>query len=493
MIVFPLTEGPYLDPLKFENGEEKFARISWSQVVSIWKKAVPGTDEDKNDALQQLAKVWCKRTGILWFYHKNTIEIGAEPKDEDAMRMNAWLTIAREAIIEQLTNKCGLQLKLSANSSQIFCRIRAPIKLLESQADKNDYPLQFRGEIDPGSEDFWNVEVNNIAVEIEEEKKIYSLDEAKLILEKLYRAGKISPNELLINPDQENQASYSRRIHALERIADKVPVTNKFIPYAPFLTNKPHLRYLYQTYPSVRGSTLFRSKDRLLLTKSIIDKIFDIDVLATYGVADSIMALHDANRGEKLTIEVLSKRWVSFWSTSAKEIGCPYVTHPAYDENVELSWYLRPLSQPLSDIREYFGEKVAIYFTWFGFFTYYLLYPALMGLVMEMVFLIRGYPDTLDSLDWSAYVFAFLMITWSAIYEQCWLRECKAVALKWVTLITTFYYLLLLSFVDSNNINIMIYYHSFSIIKLVLIMIIIIIIITIIMIMGHLGYKWFRI
>ena len=27
------------------------------------------------------------------------------------------------------------------------------------------------------------------------------------------------------------------------------------------------LRYLFQTYPSVRGHTLFRSKDRLLLTK----------------------------------------------------------------------------------------------------------------------------------------------------------------------------------------------------------------------------------
>jgi sialic acid synthase SpsE len=65
----------------------------------------------------------------------------------------------------------------------------------------------------------------------------------------------------------------------------------------------------------VRGHTLFRSKDRLLLTKSIIDRTFDVDVLATFGVAESIMALHDANRGEKLTVDSLSKvRPSATWS-----------------------------------------------------------------------------------------------------------------------------------------------------------------------------------
>ena len=74
------------------------------------------------------------------------------------------------------------------------------------------------------------------------------------------------------------------------------------------------IRYLFQTYPSVRGHTLFRSKDRLLLTKvsklylmyyvmhcmisncfsfsicvcvgkAIIDNVFDIDKL----VADQVV------------------------------------------------------------------------------------------------------------------------------------------------------------------------------------------------------------
>jgi len=155
LIVFPLTEGPYLDPTRFDAGEERAPRIAWKKVVQIWKKAVPGTDEDKAAAVAELARIWKNRTGMnikIYFeyiimYAMRRLFKGSEPKDHDAMRMNAWLTIARETIIEQLTSKCGLQLKLSANSSHIFCRIRAPIKLLEVQADKDNYPLQFRGEV----------------------------------------------------------------------------------------------------------------------------------------------------------------------------------------------------------------------------------------------------------------------------------------------------------------------------------------------------------
>ena len=57
--------------------------------------------------------------------------------------------------------------------------------------------LQFRGEVDPGSEDFWNrltykkvkKEHKLVALEIEEERVIYKKDQANAILEKLFRAG----------------------------------------------------------------------------------------------------------------------------------------------------------------------------------------------------------------------------------------------------------------------------------------------------------------
>lgn len=64
----------------------------------------------------------------------------------------------------------------------------------------------------------------------------------------------------------------------LQRIADGIPCSNKFPCYYQFDTDPKRL-HLYKQYPSVRGRTLFQTKDRLLLTDSIISHFLDMDAL----------------------------------------------------------------------------------------------------------------------------------------------------------------------------------------------------------------------
>lgn len=422
LIIFPLTEGAFVDS-KFRSAEEGKTMISWSPVVSLWKQSTPGTENQKMEAVTELSRIWERRTG-------------ASPSPKDRIRQFAWKSVAREAIVEKLAQK-GLQLKLTSTKKNIYCRVRAPIKLLENQCDIDNYPLQLRGEIDPGAEEFWNRTTDGSSsgrsVEIEEAERLLSLDEARIVLEKLYRAGKISAADININPDDENQDSWSQRVHALERIADQVPVYNKYPAYTSILSGKPHLRYIFQTYPSVRGMTLFKSKDRLALTKSIIETCFDLDILEQYKVLDAFMALHDANRGERLTVDSLAKKWTTFWTVDANEVGAPLVTHPACEDGEELAWYWRPFAQPFADIRDYFGEKVALYYAWMGHFTIFLLIPALLAILMEIYYTVRGSQVMDDGLDWGTYVYAIGIVTWAAVYVQCWKRECYAIALKWGT------------------------------------------------------------
>ncbi|KAK7240586.1 intracellular chloride channel [Aureococcus anophagefferens] len=66
-----------------------------------------------------------------------------------------------------------------------------------------------------------------------------------------------------------------------ERIVDRVPVSNPYAAYAAF-DNQAKERHLFDEYPSVRGKTLFLPKDRLYLTKRIIDEPL-MEIRSYYG------------------------------------------------------------------------------------------------------------------------------------------------------------------------------------------------------------------
>ena len=428
LIVFPLTEtrGPHKGPV-MTGAEQQNNRISWATIKDLWGHAAFGTDEHKERAIDELSRFWARRTGSI-------------PADSDFIRMRAWQTLAREAILEKLTMDSGLQCKLTANPHFIFCRVRAPMKLLEYYAEKFAYPLSLRGEIDPGSEEFWNREllkrneqtdqVEYVPVELQEEKREYTREEAVTILERLYHVGKIGPNELGLR--DETQAQWSLRVHALERSVDKVPVHNDYPAYADF-SMKPQKRHLFQVYPTVRGHTLFRAKDRLFLTKRILGGSFDLEKLEQRNVIFAVMALHDANRGERITKDVLRRKWVDIWSGDLQVIGAPYVTHVAYDEEIKCPRIWRFHAQPLADICDYFGEKVALYFAWFGYYTCWLSMLFLFSNAMYVAIAVRGETDVHDTFDWCGYIYFLVLIVWSEMFQHSWLRENEAIKIKWGT------------------------------------------------------------
>ena len=101
-------------------------RVTYKECVAAFLSATPGGDEPKAAAERALATAWSHK-----FYR------GLEPPREgDTVPVEAWYALAREVIVETLSDATGLQLKLSlsADRTLIVCRIRAPMKLLEKQA-----------------------------------------------------------------------------------------------------------------------------------------------------------------------------------------------------------------------------------------------------------------------------------------------------------------------------------------------------------------------
>jgi hypothetical protein len=60
-----------------------------------------------------------------------------------------------------------------------------------------------------------------------------------------------------------------------------------------------------------------------------------------------------------------------------------------------------------------------------------LLFPALLGVLMIVLYSVRGYIYTVDRMDWYLIGFEGGIVVWAVLYKQGWDRHEKAVALKW--------------------------------------------------------------
>uniref|UniRef100_G3NYC9 Anoctamin n=1 Tax=Gasterosteus aculeatus aculeatus TaxID=481459 RepID=G3NYC9_GASAC len=87
--------------------------------------------------------------------------------------------------------------------------------------------------------------------------------------------------------------------------------------------------------------------------------------------------------------------------------------------------------QPLDDICDYFGVKIAMYFAWLGFYTTSMLYPAVIGFVLWMLT-----ESDQTSRDICCVVFALFNVVWATLFLERWKRRGAELAFKWGTLDT---------------------------------------------------------
>lgn len=102
-----------------------------------------------------------------------------------------------------------------------------------------------------------------------------------------------------------------------------------------------------------------------------------------------------------------------------------------YEElrQMQLEWlklWAMPMSQPFSQIRNYFGEKIALYFAFTGKFTEFLMFASIAGFITWLNVLIQ---DTYD-----AYLvgpFAIFITVWAVVFLEKWKRREAALALEY--------------------------------------------------------------
>ncbi|CAM9174547.1 unnamed protein product, partial [Ectocarpus fasciculatus] len=95
------------------------------------------------------------------------------------------------------------------------------------------------------------------------------------------------------------------------------------------------------------------------------------------------------------------------------------------------TWYspsVMPWNQPYEDIKDYFGEKMGLYFAFMTHYTMWLTVPAIVGFAFQLVVWSSG--------NYSHPVLPFfcvLISLWSVLMLEAWKRNEKILSLKWGT------------------------------------------------------------
>ena len=139
--------------------------------------------------------------------------------------------------------------------------------------------------------------------------------------------------------------------------------------------------------------------------------------------------LHAASEGDGVRLRDFQDAWVYWWACDRDLAGSPKVSGVGYESGPACAYLSRPWAQPLRLARAYFGEKVALYFAWAGYYGLCLRTPCVVCAVGAAIGYTYGDLGELGE----RLGLAVFMVAWSASYVEGWAREQTLVSLKWGT------------------------------------------------------------
>ncbi|CAM9354412.1 unnamed protein product, partial [Ectocarpus fasciculatus] len=173
--------------------------------------------------------------------------------------------------------------------------------------------------------------------------------------------------------------------------------------YARYEYDRADVATLYKVWPN---GTVFRGCDRLKLIQSILMArkyeggcFLDVYKLIKQKCLLAYFPLHDY-----VELRTLEEKWLRF---------------------CQLPW-----NQPVDDVKDYFGEKIGLYFLWLGHYTTWLLPAAIVGFFAWVNIAAAG-NDPNEAVI--APYFAAFMAIWSTLFLEFWKRKEKTYAMRWGT------------------------------------------------------------
>ena len=220
----------------------------------------------------------------------------------------------------------------------------------------------------------------------------------------------------------------------LQNLWGRIGIHKPVPPYAEYRrsTKDDEFNNMWRTHGIDESGkrSLFRSMERLRLIVSYIETEIGVNYLQEHGFILAHFPLHNN------------------WQLKGKETGALQdapqedvlirnllydFKHNYADGPLMQCWKTALINQkiPLNKIRNYYGEKIALYFEFLRYYQCSLVLPAAFGIVVFVVQRLAGKDDQLV-LVLNA-VYSVFMSMWATVFLEGWRRKEASLAILWGT------------------------------------------------------------
>jgi hypothetical protein len=228
--------------------------------------------------------------------------------------------------------------------------------------------------------------------------------------------------------------SESRSKHKLKNLWDWLGLQKEIPPYLEYkkFSKNTELQKIWRYYSvDANGKrALFKNMERIRLLSLYIEQVVDLSVLEHHNIVAGHFPLHHDWE--------LNGKTKSLSRYSAEEDHLMHNFLFSLKENskknlpLEKAWRVSLINNqlPLSKLRNYFGEKIAMYFEFLNLMHKYLLFPSILGII---VFILQHYIG--DNSNTVVRVFnifySILMTLWATIFTEHWKQREASLAILW--------------------------------------------------------------
>ena len=349
---------------------------------------------------------------------------------------------------------CEINYFFSRDEDELLVTIGAVEEILVDEATHHmDVPMQLKwwdpdtGAIDQsgkvmGGVHYFHAQHRDMFKPATETRLFHSGIQQRLVLHRIERCTRVIIAQRLAMPSRQAQLAVAKKakkmqVFALRQLAEAYGCSNLETEVAQTVRKRlPETSKRYSEWTNTdpaKGAVMLPSvKVRIDEIAAVVaeleareqdDQNTETDSWVTSGSLEHCYPLHFDEE-----LNFLQERWGSLkmvipgvckaedYRGIIREVVVDGEVTETYVDTTVTTWF-RPHYQPIDEIRDYFGEHVALYFAWLGLYTRSLTYPMVLGCITMM-----GYGWFGEDSNVLALPYSFFLSLWSTVFLELWTR-----------------------------------------------------------------------